>query len=71
MKLLIFGDIVGKLGRRGVKIMLPIWREKFSPDIVIANVENVMHGKGIGHNQIRELYDAGVNIFTGGNHFFL
>lgn len=68
MKLLIFGDVVGKLGRRGVKMMLPVWREKFSPDVVIANVENVMHGKGIGRSQIDELRSAGVNIFTGGNH---
>ena len=68
MRLLIYGDIVGKLGRRGVKLTLPIWREKFSPDIVIANVENIMHGKGIGRSQIDELRDAGVDIFTGGNH---
>lgn len=68
MKLLIFGDVVGKLGRRGVKIMLPIWREKFSPDVVIANAENIMHGKGIGRAQIDELLEAGIDIFTGGNH---
>ena len=68
MKLLIFGDVVGKLGRAGVKHMLPIWREKFSPDVVVANVENILHGKGIGIKQINELKEAGVNIFTGGNH---
>lgn len=68
MKLLIFGDVVGKLGRAGVKHMLPIWREKFSPDVVIANVENILHGKGIGPSQLQELRDAGVDIFTGGNH---
>lgn len=48
--------------------MLPAWREKFSPDVVVANIENVAHGKGIGIKQISELRDAGVNIFTGGNH---
>lgn len=68
MKLLIFGDVFGKLGREGVKRMLPVWREKFSPDVVIANIENVAHGKGIGIKQISELQDAGVHIFTGGNH---
>jgi len=68
MKLLIFGDVVGKLGREGVKRMLPIWREKFSTDVVVANIENIAHGKGIGRKQIEELKDAGVNIFTGGNH---
>lgn len=68
MKLLIFGDVVGKLGRAGVKHMLPIWRNKFSPDVIIANAENVLHGKGIGPTQLQELRDAGVDIFTGGNH---
>ena len=71
MKLLIFGDIVGKPGRSGVKRMLPIWRKKFSPDVVVANVENIAHGKGIGIKQIQELRPpagGGVDIFTGGNH---
>jgi len=68
MKLLIFGDVFGKLGRAGVKAMLPKWRKKFSPDVVIANIENIAHGKGIGIKQINELCEAGVDIFTGGNH---
>lgn len=68
MKLLIFGDVFGKLGRAGVKTILPKWREEFSPDVVIANAENISHGKGIGIKQIQELRDAGVDIFTGGNH---
>ncbi|MBI2023613.1 YmdB family metallophosphoesterase [Candidatus Giovannonibacteria bacterium] len=70
MKLIIFGDVVGKLGREGVKRMLPLWQEKLSPDVVIANVENIAHGKGIGVSQLDELKLAGVNIFTGGNHSF-
>src|SRR3989344_970381 len=68
MKLLIYGDVVGKLGRAGVKATLPLWKKEFSPDVVIANVENIAHGKGIGQKQILELRDAGVEIFTGGNH---
>ncbi len=68
MKLLIYGDVVGKLGRAGVKLTLPIWKKEFSPDIIIANIENIAHGKGIGLPQILELRDAGVDMFTGGNH---
>ena len=51
--------------------MLPKWREKFSPDVVIANIENIAHGKGIGISQVNELRPptgGGVDIFTGGNH---
>lgn len=68
MKLLIYGDVVGKLGRAGVKLTLPEWKKEFSPDAVIANIENIAHGKGIGTSQIGELKNAGVEIFTGGNH---
>lgn len=52
----------------GVKTILPKWRKEFSPDVVIANVENISHGKGIGIKQINELKESGVDIFTGGNH---
>ena len=68
MKLLIYGDVVGKLGRAGVKLTLPEWKKEFSPDVVIANIENIAHGKGIGKAQIDELAAAGVDVFTGGNH---
>ena len=59
---------MGKLGRAGVKLTLPDWKKEFVPDAVIANVENVAHGKCIGVAQIMELKSAGVEIFTGGNH---
>ncbi len=51
-----------------MKHVLPEWNKKFSPDIVVANIENIAHGKGIGETQIKELKAAGVDIFTGGNH---
>lgn len=68
MKLLIYGDIVGKLGRLGVKLTVDEWKREHNIDVVIANVENIAHGKGIGRSQIAELASAGVEIFTGGNH---
>ncbi len=68
MKLLIYGDVVGKLGRIGVRMTLKDWKKEVEADIVIANAENIAHGKGIGINQLTELREAGVDIFTGGNH---
>jgi 2',3'-cyclic-nucleotide 2'-phosphodiesterase len=47
---------------------LPSLREKYSPDVVIANNENMSHGKGPRMNQIHWLEEQGVDIFTGGNH---
>ncbi|MFA6131351.1 MAG: TIGR00282 family metallophosphoesterase [Patescibacteria group bacterium] len=68
MKLLIYGDVVGKLGRAGVRLAIDEWRKETNTDIVIANAENVAHGKGIGEKQLAELRNAGVDVFTGGNH---
>lgn len=47
---------------------LPDLRAKYSPDVVIANNENMSHGKWPRMNQIKWLEEQGVDIFTGGNH---
>lgn len=70
MKILFIGDIVGKIGRRGVTAVLPHWRKKYAPDFVIANAENLSHGVGFTAKTLQEMLDAGVDAFTGGNHSF-
>ena len=47
---------------------LPTLRAKYTPDVVIANNENISHGKGPRMNQIRWCEEMGIDIFTGGNH---
>ena len=69
-KVLMFGDVVGKIGRRALVETVPKWRKKYSPDLVIANAENIAHGKGITEKTLREIHDAGVDFFTNGNHAF-
>lgn len=68
MKLLIFWDIYGKIGRKMLAANLPMLRTKYSPDAVIINDENMSHGKGPRLNQIHWLEQQWVDIFTGGNH---
>ncbi|HBO99614.1 MAG: hypothetical protein UU48_C0001G0041 [Candidatus Uhrbacteria bacterium GW2011_GWF2_41_16] len=70
MVFLIFGDIVGRIGREAIKRMLPDLRSVFKPDLVIANAENLAHGTGASIKTIEEMRTAGVNIFTSGNHIF-
>lgn len=45
MKFLIFGDIYGKIGRKMLAKHLPDLRAKYNPDVVIANNENISHGR--------------------------
>lgn len=70
MKILFFGDIVGKIGRRAVIKVLPEYRKKYQPNLVIANGENLAHGAGITLNTAEEVLQAGVDVLTGGNHIF-
>ena len=69
-KILFFGDVSGTLGRQGIKEIAPIWKKKYQADIIIANVENLAHNKGVTLKTMAEMTEAGVAIFTGGNHIW-
>lgn len=68
MILLFFGDIVGKPGRLAVRQLLPKLIHRERADFVVANCENVASGAGIDPDSCRELFDAGVDVLTSGNH---
>jgi metallophosphoesterase (TIGR00282 family) len=68
MKILYVGDITGRLGRDTLKSVLREVVQETGADFVIAQGENVSHGKGLQSNHADELQAAGVDFFTGGNH---
>ncbi len=68
--ILALGDISGRIGRQAIKKILPELRDKYSPTLVIANAENLAHGKGITTKTVEEMFDAGIDIMTSGNHVF-
>ncbi len=70
VEILIFGDVMGRVGRRALAAVLPAWKERFHPDLIIANGENLAHGKGVTESTAQEVFDAGVQLLTGGNHTF-
>lgn len=70
IKVLFFGDIIGKPGREAIKKILPEWKKKYGPDLVIANGENLAHGAGITEKSLNEILEAGVDLVTSGNHVF-
>ena len=70
MKVIFFGDIVGKIGRQAIAKILPEIRQEYQPDIIIANVENLAHGKGITSKTLKEMKDLGIDCFTSGNHIW-
>ena len=70
MKILAIGDIFGKTGRQVIKNYLPQIKKEQEIDLVIANVENTTHGKGVSRKHYQELKNYGVDIMTSGNHIF-
>ncbi len=70
MKILFFGDIVGRSGRQALKQILPDLKKDLEPDLVLANAENAAHGQGTTEESIKEILDAGVDYLTGGDHSF-
>jgi hypothetical protein len=70
VKLLFIGDIVGQPGRNAVKILLPKLREQHALDFVIANGENSAGGSGITPKTAGEIFAAGVDVITSGDHLW-
>lgn len=70
MKILFIGDIVGEPGRRAVKQLLPQLRQRHSLDLVVANGENSAGGSGITVNTANEIFSAGVDVITSGDHLW-
>ncbi len=68
MRIAFFGDVVGKVGRRGVARMLATLRDSEDLEFVIANCENSAGGGGVDPGSARELLAAGVDVLTSGNH---
>ncbi len=69
-KILFIGDVVGKPGRKALRQVLPQWKEKYKPGVVIVNVENLAHGKGVTPSTLAEIDDLGIDCYTSGNHIF-
>ena len=64
------GDIVGRPGREIVGSALPELRDALAIDRVIANGENAARGRGLTERTANELFAAGVDVITSGNHIF-
>ncbi len=70
MKILFIGDIVGEPGRKAVQVILPRLRAEQALDFVIANGENSAGGNGITPQIAGELFSAGVDAITSGDHLW-
>src|SRR5262245_61862230 len=70
MRILFIGDIVGTPGVNAVRAALPGLVRAESIDLGIANAENAAGGSGLTNRLFRRLRDAGVALFTLGDHIY-
>ena len=67
MTILYIGDVVGQAGLGAVSLFLPDLQDRYQPDLVVAQGENVTDGRGISSADLHQLLDLGVDFVTGGN----
>jgi metallophosphoesterase (TIGR00282 family) len=68
--ILFIGDVVGKPGREAVRRLLPAYRRERPLDFVAANAENAAGGSGLTPGLAAELFAAGIDCLTMGDHVF-
>lgn len=69
-KILIIGDVMGRPGRHALAQVIPVWKKEHTPDVMIANLENLAHGKGVTLSTMSEMEALGFDAYTSGNHVF-
>ena len=68
MKILMAGDIVGSPGRRAFAQVVARLKQAGRADFVVANAENSAGGKGLSGPVAEELFAAGADVITLGDH---
>ena len=68
MRILFLGDIVGEPGRKAVMRHLKSIQQEHRIDVTIVNGENSAGGRGITPKIARELFSAGTQVITTGDH---
>lgn len=70
MRVLVFGDVVGRPGRAAVLERVQDLREQHRVDLCVMNAENVSGGFSITPQHAEQLFAAGIDVMTSGNHIF-
>lgn len=68
MNILFIGDVFGRTGRKAIKDLLPNVKKDYDIDFCIANGENLAGGIGTTAKCANEMFNAGVDMLSGGNH---
>ena len=70
IRVLCVGDVSGDDGIRCLKRLLPGLKREFSVDVTLVNGENAGKQNSLSPETARQIYEAGADVITGGNHTF-
>ncbi|MEM1423758.1 MAG: YmdB family metallophosphoesterase [Planctomycetota bacterium] len=70
VRVALLGDVVGRPGREAFRHAVPVLRGEHGADVVIVNAENARHGRGLHPVGMGELFDAGADALSLGDHYF-
>lgn len=70
MNVLIIGDVVAKPGRVAVLERIQDLREQYQIQLAIMNAENLAGGFSVTPSLCEQLFAAGIDVMTSGNHIF-
>ena len=70
MRILFLGDVMGRSGRAAIAERLPGLRADWRLDFVVVNAENAASGAGLTARIADDLFAAGADVLTLGDHAF-
>ncbi len=70
LRIVFLGDIVGGPGCKAITQLIPVIRQRWNPDLVIANAENSANGTGLTPEIYKKLCARGIDAITLGDHVF-
>ena len=70
MRIMFFGDVMGRAGRSAIINELQNLRSKHGADFVIINAENASSGLGLSTQHAMDILSAGADCITLGDHAF-
>ncbi len=68
MRILFLGDMVGRPARKAVAKFIAEKKSELGIDVVVANSDNLAHGRSVTRRTVEEMLSAGVDILTCGDH---
>ena len=64
------GDVVSAVGTEKLTAALPQLKREYAADITVVNGENAAVGNGVTRQAAEQIFAAGADCITGGNHTF-